>query len=53
MIKTAIHKGEMEQVYAWAGQVMGLIHDIPTEEELLLRIISEAEEIRKHGKNIF
>jgi nitronate monooxygenase len=30
-----------------AGQVQGLIHDIPTVKELIDRIISEAEEIIK------
>jgi hypothetical protein len=29
----------------WAGQVQGLIHDIPSCRELVERIILEAEEI--------
>ena len=29
----------------WAGTVMGLIHDIPTCEELIARIVEEAEEL--------
>jgi nitronate monooxygenase len=28
-----------------AGQVMGLIHDIPTVKELIDRIMAEAEEV--------
>lgn len=51
--KLAIHKGDMENGFAWAGQVMGLIDDIPTVKELILRIISEAEEISEKWKNIF
>ena len=33
--------------YAWAGQVMGLIKDIPTVQELFKRMISEGEHIRR------
>ncbi len=42
-----IHNGLETEGFAWAGQVMGLIHDIPTTEELFGRIISQAEAIRK------
>lgn len=51
--KVAIHQGEMDQGFAWAGQVMGLIHDVPTVKELIYRIIGEAEEISEKWKNIF
>lgn len=51
--KIAIHSGKMEEGFAWAGQVMGLINDVPSVEELFLRIISEAEEISEKWKNIF
>ncbi|OEF99298.1 2-nitropropane dioxygenase [Vulcanibacillus modesticaldus] len=49
--KVAIRQGEMDKGYAWAGQVMGLISDIPTVKELFLRIISEAEEISEKWQN--
>ncbi|WP_285766460.1 nitronate monooxygenase family protein [Peribacillus sp. SI8-4] len=41
-----IHDGVEEEGYAWAGQVMGLIHDVPTTAELFTRIIGQAEKIR-------
>lgn len=41
-----IHDGVEDEGYAWAGQVMGMIHDVPTTAELFNRIISEAEAIR-------
>ena len=49
----AIHSGNVLDGFAWAGQVMGLINDIPTVENLFLRIISEAEEISEKWKNTF
>lgn len=41
-----IYDGVAAEGFGWAGQVMGLIHDVPTTEELMNRIISQAEEIR-------
>jgi NAD(P)H-dependent flavin oxidoreductase YrpB (nitropropane dioxygenase family) len=38
-----IHEGKMDEGFAWAGQVMGLIKDIPSVEELFVRMIGEAE----------
>lgn len=42
-----IYDGNPEEGFAWAGQVMGLIKDIPTVDELFSRMIYEGEEIRK------
>ena len=42
-----IHDGVDQEGYGWAGQVMGLIHDVPSTAELFTRIISQAETIRK------
>lgn len=39
-----IHEGKWEEGFGWAGQVVGLIEDIPTVAELLARIEKEAEE---------
>lgn len=39
-----IHEGKWEEGFGWAGQVVGLIDDIPTVAELLARIEKEAEE---------
>ncbi|RFU63425.1 NAD(P)H-dependent flavin oxidoreductase [Peribacillus glennii] len=45
--KRYIHDGEPDNGFAWAGQVMGLIHDVPTVAELFERMIIEAEAIRE------
>ncbi|MGG3966659.1 hypothetical protein [Geobacillus stearothermophilus] len=36
---------------AWAGQAIGLIHDIPSVAELFARMIGEAEQIRRRWAN--
>ncbi len=37
--------GNLEEGLYWAGQVQGLIHDIPTVKELIDRIVGDANEI--------
>lgn len=37
-----LRSGDVESAIYWAGQVQGLIHDIPTVEELVNRILDEA-----------
>ncbi|MDM5226386.1 nitronate monooxygenase [Cytobacillus sp. NJ13] len=44
--KKYIYEGKDREGFAWAGQVMGLIKDIPSVEELFQRIIAEGESIR-------
>jgi NADH:quinone reductase (non-electrogenic) len=44
--KKFIYDGNFEEGFAWAGQIMGMINDIPTVEELIDRIIKEAGIIR-------
>jgi enoyl-[acyl-carrier protein] reductase II len=44
--------GKTDAGFAWAGQVMGLIKDVPKVEELFKRIITEAETIRKKWGNV-
>jgi NADH:quinone reductase (non-electrogenic) len=34
--------GELQDGFVWAGQTVGLIHDVPTAQELIERIVSEA-----------
>ncbi|MET3575821.1 NAD(P)H-dependent flavin oxidoreductase [Bhargavaea ullalensis] len=41
-----IHDGDTEGGYGWAGQVTGLIDDIPTVAELISRMAGEAKAIR-------
>jgi enoyl-[acyl-carrier protein] reductase II len=49
--KRYIYDGSVDEGFAWAGQVMGLIKDIPTVAELFQRMIRDAELIReKWGK---
>ncbi|MCE7795444.1 nitronate monooxygenase family protein [Sphingobium sufflavum] len=43
--RVALETGDVDAGLVWAGQIQGLIHDIPTCADLLKRIIDEAEEI--------
>ncbi|MEN6320657.1 MAG: nitronate monooxygenase family protein [Syntrophaceae bacterium] len=45
--KKVINEGNLEDGIWWAGMAMGLISDIPTVQELIERIVREAEEIIK------
>ncbi|MFC5774137.1 NAD(P)H-dependent flavin oxidoreductase [Ectobacillus antri] len=46
-----IYEGNEEQGFAWAGQVMGRIKDIPTVQELFIRMLDEATIIRTKWKS--
>ncbi|MFM6829792.1 MAG: NAD(P)H-dependent flavin oxidoreductase [Novosphingobium sp.] len=43
--RVALETGDLTAGLIWAGQVQGLIHDIPTCAELLARMIADAEAI--------
>src|SRR5579862_7171558 len=43
--RVLLETGDLDAGLIWAGQVQGLIHDIPTVAELIDRIIREATEI--------
>jgi nitronate monooxygenase len=43
--RVALETGDLEAGLIWAGQVQGLIHDVPTCEELVHRIVRDAETI--------
>lgn len=43
--KNYIYEGS-EKGFGWAGQVTGLIKDVPTVDELITRMVAEAEAIR-------
>ncbi|MDG5496232.1 nitronate monooxygenase family protein [Niveispirillum sp. BGYR6] len=43
--RQALESGDLDAGLIWAGQVQGLIHDIPTCAQLLARIVGEAETI--------
>ncbi|WP_338652807.1 nitronate monooxygenase family protein [Lysinibacillus sp. Y5S-8] len=44
--KRFIYNGNQNEGFGWAGQVTGMIHDIPTVAELINRMVAEAESIR-------
>jgi NADH:quinone reductase (non-electrogenic) len=43
--RVLLETGDLDAGLIWAGQVQGLIHDIPTVAELMHRIVTEATEI--------
>jgi len=43
--RQALETGDIDAGLVWAGQIQGLIHDIPTCKDLLARMVSEAEQI--------
>ena len=43
--RVLLETGDLDAGLVWAGQVQGLIHDIPTVGELMERIIREATDI--------
>lgn len=49
--KRYIYEGKTEDGFAWAGQVTGLIKDIPTVGELIGRMVKEAEVVSKKWTN--
>ncbi len=45
--RVALETGNVDAGLVWAGQIQGLIHDIPSCEELIQRIVTEASDIIK------
>ena len=43
--RVLLETGDLDAGLVWAGQVQGLIHDIPTVAELMQRIVREATDI--------
>ncbi len=43
--RVALETGDVDAGLVWAGQVQGLIHDIPTCAELIQRIVKDANDI--------
>lgn len=46
--KRFIYDGDTTSGFGWAGQVVGMIQDVPTVKELFDRMVQEATEIRKN-----
>ena len=42
-----VYEGDDQEGFGWAGQVIGLIHDVPTVRELIERMIAEADGSRR------
>ena len=53
--RNLLETGDIENGLLSAGQVVGLVHEIPTVKELIDRIVKEAEEVSSHlgDKGIF
>lgn len=45
--KRYIYDGDADSGFGWAGQVTGLIHDVPTVQELFNRMVEQTTEIRE------
>ncbi|MEK4228584.1 NAD(P)H-dependent flavin oxidoreductase [Solibacillus sp. FSL H8-0538] len=44
--KKFIYEGNPEQGFGWAGQVAGMIQDVPSVQQLISRMVAQAEAIR-------
>ena len=44
--KRFIYEGDEANGFGWAGQIAGMIQDVPTVQELINRMVVQAEEIR-------
>ncbi|GEN83967.1 enoyl-ACP reductase II [Sporosarcina luteola] len=42
-----IHDGDAQSGFGWAGQVAGMIDDIPSVADLIARMVEQAEDIRR------
>lgn len=51
--KRAALEGMLDDGFIWAGQVAGLIHDVPSSEELVTRIVREAYTITQRLPRYF
>ena len=46
-------EGVLDEGYVWAGQVVGLINDVPSAQELMERLVRETWEITQNMQRIF
>ena len=46
-------EGVLEEGYVWAGQVVGLINDVPSVQELIERLVRETWEITRNMQRLF
>lgn len=45
--RVALETGDLDAGLVWAGQIQGLIHDVPTCADLIARIVADAEAIMR------
>ncbi|RVQ66592.1 nitronate monooxygenase [Croceicoccus ponticola] len=45
--RVALETGDLDAGLVWAGQIQGLIHDVPTCTDLIARIVADAEAIMR------
>ena len=50
--RTAAIAGDLEHGFVWAGQVMGLINDMPTVRDLLQRMVEDAQQRLRAAGNV-
>jgi NAD(P)H-dependent flavin oxidoreductase YrpB (nitropropane dioxygenase family) len=50
--RTFIYEGNAEEGFGWAGQVIGLIDDVPTVQQLFDRMFSQAEAMVKRLQHV-
>ena len=46
---SAIQQGKMEEFIPWAGQTVGLVHEVLPAAEIVKRLVAEAEEVLRQG----
>ena len=46
-------EGALDEGYVWAGQVVGLINDVPSAQELIDRLVRETWEITRNMQPLF
>ena len=46
-------EGVLDEGFVWAGQVVGLINDIPTAQELIERLVRESWVITQNMQRLF
>ena len=51
--KVAAIEGRLDEGFIWAGEGVGLIHDIPTVRELIERMVREAASASERIRNLF
>ncbi len=46
-------EGVLDEGFVWAGQNVGLIHDVPSAQEIIERLVTEAHEMIRRVQSMF